>query len=82
MRDGAQAISTGREKLGCWIGARASLGVQVIVLPGRVIAEDSLFEPRVTISRNHPSGRYRLKQDVERVLDESVSHEKKLSIRR
>ena len=43
------------------------LGVQVIVLPGRVIAEDSLFEPRITIARNHPSGRYRAKQIVERV---------------
>ena len=53
--------------LGCWIGARASLGIQVIVLPGRVIAADSLFEPRVTIARNHPSGRYRARQAVELV---------------
>ncbi len=67
VRDGAEEIATGLEKLGCWIGARASLGVQVIVLPGRVIAADSLFEPRVTIARNHPSGRYRIQQIVERV---------------
>lgn len=67
VRDGTQEIATGLEKLGCWIGARASLGVQVIILPGRVIAEDSLFEPRVTIARNHPSGRYRTKQIVEQV---------------
>ena len=67
VRDGDEEIATGLEKLGCWIGARASLGVQVIVLPGRVIAEDSLFEPRITIARNHPSGRYRAKQIVERV---------------
>jgi bifunctional UDP-N-acetylglucosamine pyrophosphorylase/glucosamine-1-phosphate N-acetyltransferase len=67
VRDGTKEISTGLEKLGCWIGARAALGVQVIVLPGRVIAEDSLFEPRVTIECNYPSGRYRTRQIVERV---------------
>ena len=67
VRDGAEEISTGLDKLGCWIGARASLGIQVIVLPGRVIAEDSTFEPRITIARNHPSGRYRARQIVEQV---------------
>ena len=67
VRDGDREIATGLEKLGCWIGARSSLGIQVIVLPGRVIAEDSVFEPRVTIARNHPSGRYRVQQIVERV---------------
>jgi bifunctional UDP-N-acetylglucosamine pyrophosphorylase/glucosamine-1-phosphate N-acetyltransferase len=58
-------VNTGRDKLGCWIGARASLGIQVIVLPGRVVAPDSLFEPRITISRNYPTGRYRAAQSVE-----------------
>ena len=67
VRDGNEEIATGLEKLGCWIGARAALGVQVIVLPGRVIAQDSLFEPRVTIARNHPPGRYRARQTLERV---------------
>ena len=63
-----------REKLGCWIGARASLGIQVIVLPGRAIAPDSLFEPRITVSRNYPSGHYRLPQEVECVSQkEAVS---------
>jgi bifunctional UDP-N-acetylglucosamine pyrophosphorylase/glucosamine-1-phosphate N-acetyltransferase len=56
-----------REKLGCWIGARACLGIQVIVLPGRVVEPDSVFEPRVTINRNFPSGHYRLQQAVELV---------------
>ena len=55
-------IDTGRDKLGCWIGAGASLGIQVIVLPGRVIAPGSLFEPRMTVDRNYPAGRYRPKQ--------------------
>lgn len=65
VRDGAREIVTGLEKLGCWIGAGASLGIQVIVLPGRTIAAGSLFEPRITIARNLPTGRYRLQQTVE-----------------
>lgn len=67
VRDGDREIHTGLEKLGCWIGARSALGVQVIILPGRVIAPDSLFEPRVTIARNYPRGRYRVQQIIEAV---------------
>lgn len=62
VREGESVIPTGRDKLGCWIGARAALGIQVIVLPGRVIAPDSLFEPRITVARNHPTGHYRVAQ--------------------
>ena len=69
VRDGDRETATGADKLGCWIGARAALGIQVIVLPGRVIAEDSLFEPRVTIARNLPTGRYRARQSVELVAN-------------
>jgi NDP-sugar pyrophosphorylase family protein len=58
-------LDSGRDKLGCWIGARSSLGIQVIVLPGRVVAAGSLFEPRVTIARNYPTGRYRAQQSIE-----------------
>ena len=58
-------VDTGLEKLGCLIGARSALGIQVIVLPGREIAPDSLFAPRVTVERNLPSGRYRLAQSLE-----------------
>lgn len=50
IRDGIREIATGCTKLGCWIGTRAALGIQVIVLPGRVIAADSLFEPRITVA--------------------------------
>lgn len=82
VRDGAREIATGLEKLGCWIGARASLGVQVIVLPGRVVAPDSMFEPRVTITRNHPSGRYRVKQIIEQVQGEGVGYGQVHSLRR
>ncbi len=67
IRDGDREVATGSDKLGCWIGARSALGIQVIVLPGRVIAEDSLFEPRITIGRNYPTGHYRARQAVELV---------------
>lgn len=60
-----ERVETGMAKLGCWIGARASLGIQVIVLPGRVVAPESLFEPRFTVDRNYPAGRYRVVQTVE-----------------
>lgn len=60
-----ERIDTGMEKLGCLIGARAALGIQVIVLPGREIAPDSIFAPRITVERNLPSGRYRLAQQLQ-----------------
>ncbi len=55
---------SGMEKLGAHIGARASLGIQVIILPGRVIASHSIFGPRITIEKNLPAGRYTLKQEL------------------
>jgi bifunctional UDP-N-acetylglucosamine pyrophosphorylase/glucosamine-1-phosphate N-acetyltransferase len=64
MVNGA-AVDTGLEKLGCLIGARSALGIQVIILPGRVVAPDSTFAPRITIERNLPSGRYRHSQQLE-----------------
>jgi len=63
--DGETLRDTGLEKLGCLIGAGASLGIQVIILPGRVIAPGSSFAPRITIEKNLPVGRYRLAQHVE-----------------
>jgi len=62
--DGAP-IDTGLEKLGCLIGAGAALGIQVIILPGRVVAPGSVFAPRVTIDKNLPTGRYRAAQQLE-----------------
>lgn len=64
MVDG-ERLDTGLEKLGCLIGARAALGIQVIVLPGREIAPDSVFAPRTTVEKNLPAGRYRLAQQLE-----------------
>lgn len=58
-------IDTGLEKLGCLIGARSALGIQVIVLPGRMIAPNSSFAPRITVEKNLPPGRYRLAQQLE-----------------
>ena len=58
-------IDTGLEKLGCLIGARSSLGIQVIVLPGRVIEPGTSFAPRITVEKNLPAGRYRLAQQLE-----------------
>lgn len=64
MVDG-QRIDSGFEKLGCLIGAGSSLGIQVIVLPGREIAPGSSFAPRITVEKNLPPGRYRLAQQLE-----------------
>ncbi len=64
MVDG-EAVDTGLEKLGCLIGARAALGIQVIILPGRVVAPGSIFAPRITIEKNLPPGRYRPAQQLE-----------------
>jgi UDP-N-acetylglucosamine diphosphorylase / glucose-1-phosphate thymidylyltransferase / UDP-N-acetylgalactosamine diphosphorylase / glucosamine-1-phosphate N-acetyltransferase / galactosamine-1-phosphate N-acetyltransferase len=58
-------VDTGMEKLGCLIGAGSSLGIQVIVLPGRMIAPGSSFAPRITVEKNLPPGRYRLAQQLE-----------------
>jgi NDP-sugar pyrophosphorylase family protein len=60
-----EAVDTGLEKLGCLIGAGASLGIQVIVLPGRIVAPGSMFAPRMTIEKNLPAGRYRAAQRIE-----------------
>lgn len=62
---GDELLDSGREKLGCLIGARASLGIQVIVLPGRMVAPDSIIGPRITVEKNLPPGRYRLSQSLE-----------------
>jgi bifunctional UDP-N-acetylglucosamine pyrophosphorylase/glucosamine-1-phosphate N-acetyltransferase len=64
MVDG-RPMDSGRDKLGCLIGAGASLGIQVIILPGRIVAAGSLFGPRITIEKNLPAGRYRLAQRLE-----------------
>lgn len=62
-----QLRDTGMTKLGCWIQQGASLGIQVIILPGRIVAAGSIIEPRITITRNLPPGHYRINQSIELV---------------
>lgn len=62
---GGERIDSGLEKLGCRIGAGASLGIQVIVLPGRIVADGTSIAPRITVEKNLPPGRYRLAQQLE-----------------
>lgn len=63
MADGS-ALDTGMDKLGCRIGARAAIGIQCIVLPGREVPGDSIFEPRITIARNFQPGHYRAESAI------------------
>lgn len=57
-------IDTGRDKLGCFIGAESALGIQVIILPGRVVSRNTLLGPRIIVERNLPAGRYFLRQTL------------------
>lgn len=70
VRLGGEDIDTGCEKLGCYIGPGARLGVQVIILPGRYIAAESLIGPRITIERNLAKGKYTLKQEINCLVGE------------
>lgn len=63
LHEGA-LVDSGREKLGCYIGEGASLGVQVIILPGRVVAAGTQLAPRIIVERNLPAGQYRLHQEL------------------
>lgn len=62
---GDMLIDTGKEKLGCLVGANSRIGVQVVILPGRIVAPASMFAPRITIEKNLPAGRYRIRQQIE-----------------
>ena len=67
VEEDGKLVATGMDKLGCWIQSGASLGIQVIILPGRVIAAGTTLEPRITVTRNLPRGHYRVSQTLERV---------------
>ncbi|MGT3165326.1 GlgC family sugar phosphate nucleotidyltransferase [Yersinia enterocolitica] len=62
-------IATRCDKLGCYIGQRSRLGVQVIILPGRIIAPDTQLGPRIIVERNLTSGNYSLRQEIIRTGD-------------
>lgn len=63
LADG-QLQDSGREKLGCLIGENAALGVQVVILPGRVVAENTMIGPKIIVEKNLPTGSYTLKQSI------------------
>jgi bifunctional UDP-N-acetylglucosamine pyrophosphorylase/glucosamine-1-phosphate N-acetyltransferase len=64
MHDG-KIVDTGLEKLGAYIGEKTALGIQDVILPGRVVPAHSIFGPHITISKNYSPGRYVLKQELE-----------------
>lgn len=66
-------VSCGSDKLGCWIGAGTSIGIQGIILPGRIVPSNSTFDPRITIEKNLPVGHYRIKQALEAINTKGVS---------
>lgn len=66
-------VSCGSDKLGCWIGAGTAIGIQVIILPGRIVPSNSTFDPRITIEKNLPAGHYRIKQSLEALNSKGVS---------
>lgn len=55
---------TGLEKLGSWIKSNTSLGIGIIILPGRIIPSDSIFEPNLVIKKNYSSGVYKNNQQI------------------
>lgn len=60
---------TGQDKLGCLIGENSALGVQVVILPGRIIAANTIYGPKILIEKNLPSGKYVLKQQIYKLQD-------------
>ena len=52
-----------------YIGQRSRLGVQVIILPGRIISPNTQLGPRVIVERNLPTGTYSLRQELIRTGD-------------
>lgn len=59
-----QFIDTQKQKLGCLIGKGSKLGVQVVILPGRIIAEKTVIGPKILVEKNLASGKYILKQQI------------------
>lgn len=55
---------TGLEKLGAWIKKNTSLGISVVILPGRIVPENSVFGPQIVITKNYSTGIYKLTQNI------------------
>lgn len=58
---------TGLEKLGAWIQGNTSLGVGVVILPGRIVPKRSIFSPNIVITKNYPPGVYKLTQNIRKL---------------
>ena len=58
---------TGLEKLGAWVKKKTALGIGVVILPGRIVPENSIFEPHIIITKNYAPGHYRLEQKIDKV---------------
>jgi bifunctional UDP-N-acetylglucosamine pyrophosphorylase/glucosamine-1-phosphate N-acetyltransferase len=65
--NGEKYEETGLEKLGAWVKEKTALGIGVIILPGRIVPENSIFEPHIIITKNYVPGHYRLEQNVVKV---------------
>ena len=65
--NGVMFEETGFEKLGAWVKERSALGIGVIILPGRIVPENSIFEPHIVITKNYVPGHYRLEQNIVKV---------------
>lgn len=62
--DEGELVDTGLEKLGACIGEYASLGVGVVILPGRTVAPKTVIGPHVVVEKNLEPGVYLLKQEL------------------
>lgn len=67
--DEGELVSTGLEKLGACIGEDASLGIGVVILPGRAVAPKTVIGPHVIVEKNLKPGVYLLKQEVDEVIE-------------
>lgn len=57
---------TGLEKLGAWIKENTQLGIGIVILPGRIVPENSIFCPQIVIKKNYTPGIYNLVQNISR----------------
>lgn len=58
---------TGLEKLGSWIKKCSNLGIGVVILPGRIVPENSTFAPHIIITKNYTPGIYKIYQNIIKV---------------
>lgn len=58
---------TGFDKLGSHILKNTSFGIGVIILPGRIVPENSIFEPHMVITRNYDTGHYIAEQNIKNI---------------